>query len=442
MAVEASDILTPARLPAAKRYAYYVLLVLVLVGACSWIDRQLLAILLQSIKLELALTDTQLGVVGGVAFGLFYVAVGLPVAWLADRYSRRNIIALATALWSGVTALTGSASSFATLFLCRLGVGIGEAGGAAPSQALISDYFPVHRRAFAMGVLYSYVPIGYLVAYSAGGWLNDHTGWRSAFVICGVPGLLLALLVRLTVRETVRGAADFTRPSPAGRTSPPAFLASLSYFLSKAPLRHLPLAGAAHGIGMFAAAIWLPSFFIRVHHMTAATVGLQLALTMGLAGMLGTLGGGLLVDRLVKRTGDQRWSGWLCAGFLAASVPFTVAVFTVSNPTTALLLYIIPTVLNHMILGPVVAAMQNLAGVRRRAMAAAFYLFLVNLISAGAGPLIAGLLSDALQPHFGQDSLRYALLLLIPTMSCWASIHFFLAGRSMRTETGAVAALD
>jgi predicted MFS family arabinose efflux permease len=433
MALEASEVLPSARLPVTTRYSFYVLGVLVLIGACSWIDRQLLAIVLQSIKVDLSLSDTQLGLVAGVAFGLFYVAVGLPVACLADRYSRRNIIALATALWSGMTALTGSAGSYTTLFLCRLGVGIGEAGGAAPSQSLVSDYFPVHRRAFAMGVLYSYVPIGYLVSYSLGGWLNDTMGWRNAFVLFGLPGLVLALLVRFTVREPARGASE-NDTHPRTRREAPSFLATIGYFLRRPALRHLPLAGAAHGIGMFAVAVWLPAFFIRTHHMTSTAVGLRLALIMGVAGILGTLGGGLLVDRWVGKTSDPRWSGWLCAAFLAATIPFTAAVFLVSDATTALLLYFIPTVLNHMILGPVVAAVQNLAGVTRRAMAAAFYLFAVNLVASGLGPMLAGLLSDGLQAHYGADSLRYSLLFLVPTMSAWASVHFFLAGRTMHTD--------
>lgn len=439
MAVEASAAARLTPMPATARYGTYVLCVLVLVGACSWIDRQLLAIVLQSIKAELGLSDTQLGVLGGVAFGLFYVALGLPVAWIADRYNRRNIIALATGLWSAMTALTAGAGSFAALFLCRLGVGVGEAGGAAPSQSLVSDYFPAHRRAFAMGVLYSYIPIGYFVSYSVGGWLNDTVGWRNAFVYIGAPGLLLALLIRLTLREPPRGGVERIRVT-TDTPSRPAFFATLRHFLRRPSMRHLPLAGAAHGIGMFAAAIWLPAYFIRSHHMTSTAVGLRLALIMGIAGMAGTLGGGRLVDRWVGKTGDPRWSPWLCAAFLACTLPFTIAVFTVSNATVALALYIVPSVLNHMILGPVVASMQNLAGVTRRAMAAAFYLFLVNLISSGLGPVLAGWLSDALQPRFGQDALRYSLLLLVPTVTFWASVHFYLAGRTMRADIAAAGA--
>jgi MFS family permease len=438
MATEASVTFSPAARPAeTQRYKYYVLGVLVLVGACSWIDRQVLAIVLQSIKLEMSLTDTQLGLVGGVAFGLFYVALGLPVAWLADRYSRRNIIALATALWSGMTALTASATSFTSLFLCRLGVGIGEAGNAAPAQSLVSDYFPAHRRAFAMGVLYSYIPIGYLVSYSLGGWLNDTVGWRNAFILFGVPGLLLALLVRATVREPIRGAADNATTRHAEHDSPASLVVTLRYFLSQSALRHLPLGGAAHGIGMFAMAIWLPAFFMRTHHMSSTAVGLRLALIMGVAGMLGTLGGGHLVDRCVSKTRDPRWCGWLCSAFLATTVPFTIAVFLVADANLALLLFIVPSVLNHMILGPVVAAMQNLAGINRRATAAAFYLFLVNLISAGLGPVLAGWLSDELQPRYGTEALRYSLLVLVPIMSSWASLHFFLGGSAMRASQSA-----
>jgi MFS family permease len=171
---------------------------------------------------------------------------------------------------------------------------------------------------------------------------------------------------------------------------------------------------------------------MRTFHMTSTAVGLRLALVMGVAGLVGALGGGYLVDKIVSRSGDARWSAWSCAAFIAGTVPFSVAVFTAADPNWALALYVIPTILNHMILGPVVATMQNLAGVTRRAMAAAFYLFLVNLVSSTLGPLLIGLLSDTFQSRYGEAALRYSLLLLIPTTSAWAVVHFYLAGRSMR----------
>jgi MFS family permease len=412
----------------------YALGLLVLVGTCSWTDRQLFSILLQPIKAEFGLSDTQLGLLGGTAFGLFYVSVGLPVAWLADRGNRRNIIAVATALWSLMTALTGAAGGYLSLFLCRMGVGIGEAGSAAPSQSLVSDYFSARRRALAMGVLYSYLPIGYFVSYSLGGLLSDSVGWRKVFIFFGVPGLLLAMLVRSTLSEPRRAGQSRSTPG-AESSAAPSLASAMRYFLSHSSLRHLPLAGAAHGIGMFGLAVWMPAYMMRTYQLSAGAVGIRLALVMGIAGLVGTVGGGQIVDRVVAKTRDTRWYAYACCIFLLASLPFMISVFCLApDANTATLLYVIPMVLNHMILGPVVATVQNLAGVARRAMAAAFYLFLVNLVSSTLGPLIIGALSDVLGSHVGGDSLRYSLTILLSMTIPWAALHFYLASRSLPAD--------
>jgi len=419
-----------------SRYRWYVLGTLVTIGALSWIDRQLLSMVMQSVKNEFSLTDTQLGLLGGTAFGLFYVTVGLPVAWLADRFSRRNLIAAAVGFWSLMTALCGLATGYASLFAARIGVGIGEAGQAAPSQSMVSDYFPPHQRAFAMGVLYSFVPIGYLISYSAGGFFNDTIGWRSAFVLFGVIGMVVAVLFRFTVREPARGMSE---PLTVARPTLPApsLGSTLLTFLLRPSIRHIALGGAAHGIGMFAAALWLPSFFIRTHHMSSTDVGLRLALLMGIGGLIGTLGGGLTIDRVVTRTCDKRWAVWLCGLFLTCVIPFTIAVYLSSGPTMAFVLFAVPAVLNHMILGPIVATMQSLGGVRRRAMAAAFYLLLVNLVSMGLGPLLVGVISDHLHAALGDDALRYSLLSVSTITTAWAATHLFLAGRTVVRDIAA-----
>jgi predicted MFS family arabinose efflux permease len=415
------------------RYRWYVLGMLVMIGALSWIDRQLLAMVMQSVKVEFSLTDTQLGFLGGTAYGLFYVTVGLPVAWLADRLNRRNLIAIALSFWSLMTALCGMAVGYGSLLATRIGVGVGEAGQSAPSQSMVSDYFPPHRRAFAMGLLYSFVPIGYLISYSAGGFFNDTIGWRAAFGLFGVSGVAVAFLFRFTVREPVRGMSE-----PAWHASPalpaPSLGSTIATFLSRPSMRHLSLGGAAHGIGMFAVALWLPSFFIRTHHLTSTEVGLRLALTMGVAGLVGTLGGGLLADRLVSKTGDTRWNTRLCGLVLFGCIPFTLAVYLSSSPNVAFAFFVIPAVLNHMILGPIVATMQNLGGVRRRAMAAAFYLFLVNLVSTGLGPLLVGMISDRLNAALGNDALRYSLLFVSTITTAWAATHMFLSGRTLARD--------
>lgn len=411
-------------------YRYYVLGLLLVVGVFSWVDRQIFAILLESIKQEFHFSDTQLGLLGGIAFGLFYASVGLPVAWLADKFNRRNIIAIALGLWSSMTALSGLATGFWTLFLCRMGVGIGEAGGAPPSQSLISDYFPPEKRGFALGILYMYLPLGFLVGFMVGGWVNEFFGWRAAFVLVGLPGVFLAVLLRLTLREPPRGHSEMAPVT--GEV--PSLWSTIAYFLSRPSLRHLPLAGAIHGIGAWGAGLWMPAYFMRVHGMSSGEVGTWLALIFGIFGSLGTLSGGYIADRLVRKTGDERWYTWLCGGSILITIPFTILVYTWATPIPALLFFIPAILIGHMFLGPVLAMIQNLAGVRRRAVGAAFYLFLANLVSMGAGPLIIGMISDFFNAAYGDNSLRYALLFLVLLTSVWAAFHFFLASRTLRED--------
>jgi len=266
-------------------YRYYVLGVLTLVGTFSWMDRQLFSIVLESIKRDLHFSDTQLGLLGGIAFGLFYSTVGLPLARLADRVNRRNMIAGTLALWSVMTALCGFTSNFFSMFLARTGVGIGEAGSAPASLSMVSDYFAPSVRGRAMGFLYTYVPIGYVLAYASGGFLNDTVGWRAAFVLFGIPGVLLALLIRLTVKEPERGQSDAGAAPVAVQAG---LLSTLGTFLRVRSLRHLPLAGALHGLGAFGAAVWVPAYFMRVHSMTSFQIGSRLALIMGTAGLAGS----------------------------------------------------------------------------------------------------------------------------------------------------------
>jgi predicted MFS family arabinose efflux permease len=403
---------------------------LVAVGVCAWIDRNILAVLLESIKADLEFSDTQLGLLGGAAFGVFYATVGLPVAWLADRCNRRSLIALALGMWSVMTALCALASGFGTLFVARVGVGVGEAGGSPPSQSLLCDYFPPERRAFALGVLYLYVPLGFVIGFLSGGWLNEVFGWQSTFLIVGLPGVLLAALVRLTLREPARGTLD----KNSGMQPTPSLMSTLRYFAGRPALRHLPLAGAVHGIGAFAAALWLPSYFIRVFDVGSAEAGAWMAVAYGIGGGTGVLSGGFFADRLAQRTGDARWYAWSCAGALLLTVPCTFTLYLTNEPFIAVTSLVIAAFLGHTFLGPVTATMQNLAGVRRRAVAAAAYLFLVNLVSMGVGPVTVGYISDAFTPSLGDSALRFALLGVVAVTSVWAALHFFLAARTLRAD--------
>jgi MFS family permease len=421
----------------ARLYRVYVLALLVAVGIAGWVDRNVFAVLLQSIKTDLALSDTQLGLLGGVAFGVFYAAVGLPVAWLADRYARSPLIALSLGLWSVMTALCGLAGGFTTLFVARVGVGIGEAGGSPASQSLLSDYFPPERRARALGVLYSYIPAGFVLGYASGGWLDSLFGWRRAFLIVGLPGVLLAILVRLTLLEPPRGHAERATQTAAATT----LTAALRHFLGSPAMRQLPLAGALYGVGAFAAAIWLPAYFIRTFGVTSATAGAWMALAYGLGGGVGVLCGGHIADTVVRRTGDARWYARGAAAVLAASLPCICVLYSTPRSTIAVAALVATTLFGHMFLGPVAALLQNLAGLRRRATAAAFYLFLVNLVSMGVGPVIVGAASDLFGPRFADDALRYALLATTAATTLLASLSFMRAARTLREEL-AVAATE
>lgn len=416
-------------------YRNYVLGLLMMVGVCSWVDRQVFSVLLQSIKLEFSFSDTELGLLGGVAFGLFYASVGLPVAWLADKFNRRNIITIALSLWSLMTAVCALTTGFWSLFVARMGVGIGEAGGSPPAQSLVSDYFPPERRGFALGVLFMFLPLGFLTSFLIGGWVNQFFGWRTAFMVVGLPGLVLAVVLRMTLREPPRGHSE--NRHHAG--PPPSLPSTIKYFLSRPSLRHLPLGGAVHGIGAWGAGVWMPAYFMRVHGMSSGEIGTWFALIFGIGGAAGTMYGGYFADRIVRKTGDPRWYAWFSAVSLLVTVPFSVFVYLWPTPVPALLVFSIPVLIGHMFLGPVTATIQNLGGVRRRAMAAAFYLFLANLISMTCGPLIIGVISDTFQARYGNDSLRYGLLVLVVVTSIWAAVHFFLAARTLREDLAAAA---
>jgi MFS family permease len=416
------------RFEPARGYRAYVLALLVAVGVAGWVDRNVFAALLQSIKLELALSDTELGLLGGVAFGVFYATVGLPVAWLADRYERRSLIAAALGLWSAMTAACGVAGGFAALFVARIGVGVGEAGGSPPSQSLLADYFGPASRARALGIFYLQIPLGFVVGYLCGGWLDGLVGWRLAFVLVGLPGVALAILVRLSLREPPRGHSE---GATSAVTQTPTLAATIRFFLEQPPLRYLPLAGAVHGIGAFAAAVWLPAYLMRTFAVTSATAGAWLAIAYGCGGAVGVVCGGQLADALVRITRDARWYAWGCAAVITAALPCTTLVYLTDRPALAIAALVVATLFGHMFLGPVAALLQNLAGLRRRATAAAFYLLLVNLVSMGLGPVVVGFASDRLGGTLGNDALRYALLVVLTVTSVLASCLFLLAARKV-----------
>jgi len=434
-----NEAIHPNRPPAvalADSYRVYVLAIIWIVLLLRFVDLQIISVLLESIRKEFAVTDTQLGLLSGLAFSVFYGLLGLPVAWAADRYSRRNIITIAVGLWSLMTAMCGLATSFASLFLARVGVGVGEAGGTAPTYSLISDYFPPNRRATAFAILNCAVPVGVFCGFLVGGYVGAKYGWRAAFVAVGLPGVLLALLVRLTIREPRRGFSD---PVLADSAVPP-LKDTLKYLLSMRSYRHFVWGSSIFTMGAMGSGIWIPSFFIRVHGMAPAEIAPWLACIYGGGGLIGALAGGWLADRAVERTGDKRWYAWLSGLSTIAILPFSFFVYLWPNPIQALLVHVGTAFLMHAWMGPLYGTIQGLAGVKRRAMAAAVNMLTINLVAYGMGPLLVGVASDYFNARFGDESLRYSILAIVVFAYTWAGVHFLLAAKTLRQDLELAAA--
>jgi predicted MFS family arabinose efflux permease len=422
-----------ARAPASRAEARFVLGLLFVVYVFNFIDRQILSILVEPIKRDLGVSDTAMGFLTGGAFAVFYTFAGIPIARFADRSVRRTVIAVGCAVWSAMTAASGLARGFGELALARVGVGVGEAACSPPAHSLLADYFPPERRATALSVYASGIHFGTAFGYLAGGWLNAAFDWRTAFMAVGLPGLALAILVRLTVREPARGLSE---GGSAGQDVPPTrevfrFLWALPSF------RHLAFASALTAFAGYGVAIWTPAFLMRVHGMSSAEIGTWLGLIAGLGGATGAWLGGVASDRLGAR--DPRYALWVPAAAALAGLPFALLLLFWPTPHAALLLGIPATVFGAMWLGPVFALTQTLVRIRMRAVASAILLFVVNLIGLGLGPQVVGALNDSLRPSFGDAAVRWSLAGVVLSMSAWASLHFALAARTLARDLEAKA---
>jgi MFS family permease len=407
---------------------YYVLGLLTVVYSFNFIDRQLLSILQESIRAELSLSDSQLGLLTGFAFAVFYVVAGLPIARWADRSNRRNIIALSVGLWSLMTAMSGFVQNYAQLLAARIGVGVGEAGGSPPSHSVISDIFPPESRASAISFYSTGVSIGILFGFLLGGWLNELFGWRVAFVVVGAPGILIAIIVRYTLTEPIRGLSENRHASDETVS----FKDVLTVLWRRVSFRHMALGAALNAFASYSTSNWTASFFIRSYGMTTGELGTWLALIMGLGGAIGVFGGGLLADKLGRQ--DKRWYMWVpsLAGFI--SVPFMIGVYVVDNAYLALCFSVVPGVLFNVYLGNTIATTHGLVGLRMRATASAILFLILNMIGLGIGPWSVGILSDSLSQSLGDDSLRQAMLYIIPVMMFWSACHFSLAAKNVRED--------
>lgn len=414
--------------PAAEKPGYraVVLAMLILVYTFNFIDRQIIGILAGPIKADLNLSDTQLGLMGGLAFALFYTALGIPIAWAADRTSRTWIMTIALALWSGFTALCGLAGNFWQLFLCRLGVGVGEAGGVAPAYALIADYFPPASRARALAVYSFGIPVGSAAGILLGGWIADVIDWRAAFIIVGLAGVALAPLFRLVVREPVRGRHD---PAPV-TTEAPRFAEVLRTLAGKPGFWGLSFGAASCSVLGYGLIFWLPSFFARSYGLTLVEVSHFYGAIILIGGVIGIWAGGWLGDRLGH--GDKRTYARIPAiAFLIAVPCYAAGVLSTSLPLT-FVLFLMPQALGLMWLGPVLSAVQHLVPAAMRSTASAIFLFVNNLVGIGFGTLFFGLVSDAFNQRFGDESLRYAILVGLVFYLVSASLFWWASRRLPR----------
>lgn len=408
-------------------YARWVLAVLFAVYVVNFVDRQILAILLEPIKAELGVSDTAMGFLTGIAFALFYTVAGIPIARLADRHSRVLIITVGLALWSAMTAASGLARTFTQLALARVAVGVGEAACTPPAHSVLADYFPPERRATAMAIYGMGIHVGILIGFLVGGFVSARFGWRAALYVVGLPGLVLAVLVRLTVREPVRGAAE-SHHLPLETVSAADAFAEIRRLAS---LRHMTFGAALHSFAGYALAAWGPAFMTRVHHMGSAQIGLWLGLITGIGGAAGAILGGTLVDRMARR--DPRWTLWIPAIASTLEVPLLLTFLLVPSQNVALVVAVPAIFAGAVWLGPIFAATQNLVPPAMRAFTASLMIFVINLIGLGLGPQAVGMLNDGLGPRFGSEAVRYSLCLTGAT-NLWAAAHFALAARSFRAD--------
>jgi MFS family permease len=420
-------------------YRYYVAWLLCGVYTLSLMDRQLVAILVEPIRAEFALRDWHMGLLSGFAFAIFYTTLGVPLARLADRNNRVTIIGVSLLVWSAFTGLTGLARTFVHLLIARVGVAIGEAGCNPAAYSLISDYFEARRRATALSIFHMGGYVGSFLGLLLGGWIGHTYGWRAAFLLVGLPGIAVALLMRLTLRELPRGFSDPVRavvePPPVGQV--------MRALLAKTSFRHLAFAAALHNFAVYGVGNWYAAFLMRSHGMNVAEAGTILALCTVIGGAAGTYFGGMLSDRLAARRHDSRYYLWVPALSLIVGFPLSQGVLLFDDTSIVIALLSPVVMCSAAYLAPSITATYGLVGIRERARARAVLLFIINLIGLGLGPLFAGFASDGLRQMFlGRglseaealgEGLRWSLRLVVVS-NLWSAAHYFIAARTLRAE--------
>ncbi len=411
--------------PAARRYA---MVILAIVYMFNFVDRTILAILLPSIREEFGSSDAFLGFLTGTAFAIFYTILGIPIARYADRCNRRNLIAAAVAIWSFMTAVSGIAANVVHLTLARIGVGIGEAGCSPPAHSMIADYYGPENRSTAMGFYTIGISAGIMLAYLGGGWVVENIGWREAFFVVGLPGLVLAGLVRFTLVEPRRGSSEGRE---AG-ASQPDLMTVVRFLMDRPSFWHMAVAAGLSSFVGYAVITFLPSFIDRSFGIGRAEIGRWLGLILGIAGGSGFFLGGYLADRM-GRSGHKRSLNFIAVTVLVSALLLAL-MFLARSWTAVLLLFIVPAITMNVYLAPVLAQTQSLVSLSMRATSSALVLLIINIIGLALGSWVTGMISDSLVPRFGDESMRYSLLLVTAVILPWASWHYYRAGSRIDSD--------
>lgn len=390
----------------------------------SHLDRQILNITLNDIGVEFGLSDLQLGSLSGIAFAVVYVLFGFPVARITRPGRRKTILIAALSIWSGMTALIGLAGSFATIFLARVGVGIGEAGCVPPSHSMIMDAYPANKRASALSFYSAGTNVGIFLAFLIGGILASQYGWRVAFYAAAAPGLLLAFWMVFALKEPFPQLVA-EKPASAQLT----YRTLINNLFADRSSRHALIGTALTAMIGYGAVAWISVFLIRSHGLSTAQAGTYLAFAIGVAGALGTWLGGVLSDMLGKR--DPTWRFKFVALTIVIAKPFSVLFYLLDNTTLALTVFFIPAIAGAMFVGPTFSHLYSRVAASSRPMVTAIFMFMVNLIGLGAGPVLVGWMSDHLALSHGLDSLRLSLAIL-QMVGLWAAVHFWMAGRAVK----------
>jgi MFS family permease len=418
-----------------NNYKRYVTVLLLLVYIFNQVDRAIFGIVMEAIKREFALSDTQLGFVGGFALFFFYALLGIPVARWADRSHRVNIMSAAIALWSGVVTISAAVTSFWQFALARVGVGIGEAGFSAVAQSVLTDYHPNSsaERTRALSIFMLALPLGPAVSNLMGGWINEGYGWRAAFLAAGAPGLLLALMMKLTVREPPRTLSGRQADAPAVRPPLSAVFATL---WRRRSLRHLTVGMTLLTLITGGVLGWQAPFFIRSHGMSTGELGTWLAINAGVGGSIGVWLSGNLSRRF--RMDDERRQAQFLAAISVLAWPLLLALFLSPLKTSALLLSFAATLLVNFFFAPSFSLVQALSTPSMRATVVAVVILSQTLVAGALGLQFIGIVSDALTGRFGEDALRWSLVALTPA-ALWAGLHFWLAARSIKQDLATLA---